>query len=56
MWIGQKETDQELEKSRNVRLTERDFGRFRRTLRLPTYVKTDDIEAKTGSSFCPDVL
>lgn len=47
---GQKETDKEMEKSNNVRLTERDFGRFRRTLRLLSYVKTDDIEAKTGIS------
>ena len=46
---GEKPGDQDLDKSDNVRLTERDSGRFRRSLRVPDYCNTDDIQANLGN-------
>jgi HSP20 family molecular chaperone IbpA len=40
--------DEELDKSSNVRVNERDSGRFSRSVVLPKGCKTEDMQAKVG--------
>ncbi|KAJ3085832.1 hypothetical protein HK102_013792 [Quaeritorhiza haematococci] len=43
---GQRPTNPELDSSDNIRLSEREFGRFRRVVRLPADVDVSNITAK----------